>query len=115
MGFYIYINQGANQKFCSHKECSNNAKKEGVCWMYGAKLKVQTCNYEEYTNYVRLGGVYIKHGAKRKQKSCSHEGYINSVRVGGVCIKHGTKFKTCSHEKDATNMSKEKESAEGKG
>ena len=30
-----------------------------------------------------------------------------------MCIKHGNKLNTCSHGKDATNMFKEKESAEG--
>ena len=91
-------------KICSADECTNIAKKGGVCKRHGAKVEHKKCSSARCTNRAKSGGVCIRHGAKVEYKRCRIEGCMNHVIKGGVCVKHGAKVKLCSYE-GCTNKS----------
>jgi len=56
---------GVHRK-CSFPQCSNNAKKAGVCVQHGSKKK--QCSENGCTNNAVRKGVCINHGAKRNSR-----------------------------------------------
>lgn len=74
-------------KICSANDCSNQARKGGVCEKHGATVrKRKICTVEGCKTRAVNGGVCIKHGAKVKQ--CKKENCNNNALKGGVCYRH---------------------------
>ena len=56
------MRHGAKVKRCSHKGCTNHARKGGVCRSHGATVK--RCGHEGCTKNSSTGGFCWRHGAK---------------------------------------------------
>lgn len=79
-------------------ECTNYARKGGVCRTHGTKDVKKICSFEGCTNLVGKEGVCITHGATKERKRCNFEICTKQAIKGGVCVTHGAKRKRCSHE-----------------
>jgi len=53
---------------------------------HGARVEVKLCSVGNCTNYAKRGGLCIKHGAQLKR--CSVDGCNNHIVSGGVCFRN---------------------------
>jgi len=75
------------RKRCRIDDCTNKARKGGVCWTHGAKVEYKRCSVDNCNNHVVKGGVCVRHGAKVKR--CSIPGCTDYVQnAGEVCSTH---------------------------
>ena len=73
---------------CSHEGCKRKPMKHGngSCYLHGFHRK---CSFPQCSNNARKAGMCVQHGSKKKQ--CSENGCTNNAVRKGGCINHGAK------------------------
>lgn len=83
---------------CSHDGCGNVITRQGKCDKHhGNLIKKRICDHHECTNRAKKGGVCNKHGAAQQRYVCSHEGCKIRTKKGELCTKHGAEFEAALH------------------
>jgi len=79
---------------CLHEGCKRKLMKHGngSCHLHGVRRK---CSFPQCSNNARRAGMCVQHGSIKKK--CNENGCTNNAIRKGVCINHGAKH-YCKHE-----------------
>lgn len=83
------VRNGRYRYLCSSNGCTSYAKRGGVCYKHGAKVKRKMCSHIGCNSGARgKEGVCTRHGAVVKRAMCTAEGCTKWKVKEGLCKMH---------------------------